>query len=123
MSASIYNATLPQPNVPFLNPDGTVSRPWWYFLIALNARTGGNTPTPVIPATLQAQINSLFVEQAMTDEGGENPSVGLSMATILETDPPPANMVPALLAAWTAGDDGAAIVNPFLAALLVSDVA
>jgi hypothetical protein len=122
MASSVTNAPLPQPNVPFLNHDGTVSRAWWYFLISLNARTGGGN-TPVTPiATLQKQINSLFVEEAMNDETPPVANVGLSLADVMADDAPPASLAPSLLAAWVGDAEPVAPLNPILAALLVADV-
>lgn len=65
MSESQFAATIPQPQIPFLGPDGNVARAWLYFFLSLLGRTGG---VPGIPATgLQEQIDSLFVELALTD--------------------------------------------------------
>jgi hypothetical protein len=102
MSVSILNAPVPQAAVPFLNKDGTVSRPWLYFLISMNARTGGSTP--ILPADLQSQINSLFVEEAFDDPQPAAVRVTFSADTIFAEEP-------------------VRMLNPILASLLVSDAA
>jgi hypothetical protein len=100
MSISIMNAPVPQASIPFLNKDGTVSRPWLYFLIAMNARTGGSMPIP--PSALQAQINALFVEGAFDDPQSPMSYLGFAADTLTDDIPAPT-------------------LNPFLASLLVAD--
>lgn len=101
MSSSILNVTVPQPGIKFLDQDGEVSRVWYYFLISLFTRTGGNTPIP--PSTLQNQVDALFAEATGQD---------------VEFPPPPS--VFSVLAAQAMADDARGPgINPFLAALAV----
>lgn len=96
-------ATIPQPQIPFLTPDGGVSRPWLYFLLALQTRTGGAPGMSVV--TIQKQINSLFVEEAMADVADPQTIGALSVAEALQDQPFPAP------------------INPILASLMVVDTA
>lgn len=99
---SILNASLPQPNVPFLDGN-SVSRPWFYFLLSLFNRTGGLTP--IIPVTLQQQINALFVEVAMEDDAEAPFAPGrLIMADQMLADALPVRPTDPLLAAFFAMD-------------------
>lgn len=101
---SVLNSAPPQPNIPFLDDDGkTISRPWFYYLMSLFFRTGGTTP--IIPATLQQQINSLFVEVAMEDTA--ETGLSLARATLMDqalSDPPPIRTTDPILAALFASE-------------------
>lgn len=103
-STTTINASLPQPNIPFLDENGNVSRAWFYFLLSLFYRTGG--PTPVIPAVLQKQINALFVQEAMNDVTDDGPPVSTAV----------------LMADLFVDDAFRPLVNPFLAAFVVADI-
>lgn len=91
-------ATIPQPSVAFLTPDGGVSRPWLYFLLALQLRTGGTPGASV--ATIQKQIASLFVEEAMADVPDPQTIGTFTVSDAMHDQPFPT-------------------LNPFLAALVV----
>ena len=85
MSQSI-SVSVPQPNISFIDPEtGTLSRAWFYFLLGIFNRTGGNTPTPPISVLID-QINSLFVEQAMTDDNPGQRTVNPFLAAMLVLD-------------------------------------
>lgn len=101
MSQSII-ISVPQPNIPFLDEYGNVSRAWFYFLLGIFNRTGGGTPTPPVPILID-QINALFVEAAMVDDNPQPKQISPFLSSILDDSPQPKQ------------------VNPFLAALMVAE--
>ncbi len=119
-SQSPVNITVPQPNVSFIAPDGSISRPWLYYLIGLFYRTGGNTP--IIPDDLQNQINALFVEEAFNDlqERPVPVSFPVFMGEAMADTPMPL-VAPILFGQFMADDVPRAVMNPIIAALMVSD--
>ena len=73
MSQTYLAASTPSLNIPFLNPDGTVSQTWMLFLIQLFQRTGGQT----IPNLNLAQIaNTAITSISIKNENGFNGIVG-----------------------------------------------
>jgi len=105
MSGTISNIglSIPQPGVPAVGPDGTFSRVWYYVMIGLRERTGGAPGISI--ATLQKQVAALMVEEAMQDV--QFPSISLAL--------------PVLTSQALSDDVPRAPLNPFLAAMLVSD--
>lgn len=116
MAINPLNATIPQPQVPFLTPAGGVSREWLYYMLALLARTGGQAG--ISAAILQAQINSLFVEYAMVDEP-EPPNISALTVDGLMGDAPDARSIWFALLAL-ADETPPAPLNPILASLMVA---
>jgi hypothetical protein len=107
--------TIPQPNVPFLNPDGSIARPWLYFMVGVQSALGGTTPIPV--PQLQAQIDALAVEEALNAPVTPQPRPALSIADVMSERPQ--SSAPALLSFLPVDSAPRQPINPFLAALLV----
>jgi len=100
------SVTIPQPAIAFLDPDGSISRPWLYFLLAIkNAITSGSS-IPIPSQTLREQIISLFVEQAMSDVPELQPTASTVLLSLALSEP----------------NDSKPPLNPIIAALLVSDI-
>lgn len=57
---------IPRPNVPFVAANGRMSTEWFYWAIAMYARTGG--AQGISAAELKQQIFALFVTEAMSDD-------------------------------------------------------
>lgn len=102
MASSPNSIQIPAPTVPFLNPDGSVSKTWFYFLLTLMNRTGGVPGGSTID--LQNQIYTLSVEIAEADipmsEPQPNP-IPLSVDSIWPTDAEPARIDPVIAALMT----------------------
>jgi hypothetical protein len=84
MSQQYLSASTPSLNIPFLNPNGTVSQTWLLFLIQLFERTGGQT----IPNLNLAQIsNSAITQITIEDANGFNGTItsGTTPQVTLET--------------------------------------
>ena len=65
MTTGYLAAQTPQINIPFLNPDGTVSQVWLLFLIQLFQRTGGSTsPTYTLAEIEKLALLNLSVVNA-----------------------------------------------------------
>lgn len=112
--------TLPQPNSPFFDALGNVSPVWLNWFLVIQNRTGG-IPGGPSTATLAAQVGALFVEQAFEDEPAADAGVVLSMDAVF-SDPQPAAQPSVLYSDAISGEAAPKQVNPFMAALLVSDV-
>jgi hypothetical protein len=113
MSGNLANASkvavqVPRMDIPAVNPDGTFTPAWYYFMISMLARTGGQPGISI--AQLQAEILALealvATEQAMEDV----PDL-------------PNYAFPAMLAEAFAGDVAPRVLDPVLAGLLMSDAA
>ena len=92
-----FQQNLPIAQLPFINPDGTVSRQWLYFLTSLWNRTGGSS------GDMTQQINVVGVSPPaglLQDEPdsetliipgppGANGANGLPGSTIFEQNPEP----------------------------------
>lgn len=118
---SANNAPLPQPTAAFFDQAGGLSQVWFNWFLAVQSRTGGNTPNPPSVDILQKQIAALFVEEAMNDVPEPSPVPGYAM-DIVTGDGADKPNVSALLLALTAMDEPKQQPNPFMAALLVGDV-
>jgi hypothetical protein len=116
-AASNMSVTIPQPSVPFVGADGTIARPWLYYMVGIFNRTGG--PTGMSSATLQQQIIGLQVEEAMDDVAF--PAAVPVFDVMSGDDSAPNPVVQTLLALSLVDDAPRASLNPFLASLLVAD--
>lgn len=119
MSESILNVTIPQPQVPFLGPDGNISRAWLYYMLGILARTGGNTP--ITPATLQSQIISLAIEQALSEQPMPHPNLASPsfMADAVASAPIRVSGAGWILAADAMTPPPVRAMNPFIAAMVI----
>ncbi len=119
MSGSTFSIQLPQPNAPFFDANGGLSVVWLNWFLAIQNRTGG---TPGIPAAgLQAQIISLFVEQAFNGDAAPQITPPFAMLSVVD-DPPPAVPSGLMLLAMMGEDQTKQQPSPFMAALLTGDV-
>ena len=118
MAVNGIGATLPQPNVPFLDENGGISRAWFYYMIVLLKRTGGS---PGISAdALQAEINALQIESAMSGVAPQPPNLTFSAADLMAPPIPPQSLPSAALLAMCLSNPPAPTLDPILAALMVS---
>lgn len=109
MATNPLSVQLPQPQVPFLDPSGGVSKVWIYYFLTLLNRTGGVNGISV--AGLQDQINTLFGEIASLE-------VSIADADIPFAEPPPS--IPA--GVFFVDEPPPPPINPYLAALLMQDI-
>lgn len=119
MSESILNVTIPQPQVPFLKPNGSISEAWLYYMLGIFARTGGNTP--ITPATLQSQIISLAIEDAFAQPSPAHPAAAFPalMGDAMNTAPMRASGAVWALIADAMTPPPIRGLNPLLAALVI----
>jgi len=130
--------TIPIPTTAFLTPEGNVSRPWLYFMLAIFNRTGGSAG--ISSFGLEKQLLGVQIQEAMdddvdarprvgmsladvmSDDAGVRPSVGITLSDVLGDDVQPVNRaMPVLLTLSLMDDVPRAQLNPFLASLLVAD--
>ena len=61
--------TVPYLSTPLTNPDGTISIPWYQFLVSLAQRTGMTTPGTAAVDGLQSSQNSVVLGQTSQAAG------------------------------------------------------
>ncbi len=127
--AQNFPTTLPQPNAPFFDANGSISPVWINWFLAIQNRTGGGSGIPA--STLQNQINALFVEVAMADD-----SVDINLTTntlqdqvnalfveqAMVSEPDPAGFPSFSMETVMSPHEPPAQANPFMAAFLIGDV-
>ncbi len=123
MATNPLSINIPQPQIPFLNPNGGLSREWLYYMLSMLNRTGGIQG--ISSESLEDQVQSNSVLGAMEDIDFPSPFPAVSVFSVLDDAPPQTTSIFAavLLALATADDPPQAPLNPFLASLLVSDIA
>lgn len=64
-SQSPPNLGVPSANYPFLNPNGTISQPWYRYMVALNNATSGSiSPSSVtVDGIFTAEGEVIFSDQ------------------------------------------------------------
>lgn len=122
MASNPLSITIPHPSVQVMNPDGSMSRAWIYYMLSLLNRTGG--VQGVSSTDIQKQVVSNTVLSAMDDVEYPAPFPSISMESVLADAPDRTSIAAAVLTALAFADDPhPAPVDPILASLLVSDVA
>ncbi len=122
MATNPLSISIPQPQIPFLNDSGGLSREWLYYMLSMLNRTGG--VKGISSANLEEQVQAHSVMDAMEDIAFPSPFPAVSVFSVLDDVPPQVTSIFAavLLALATADDAPPAPLNPFLASLVVSDV-
>lgn len=116
------NAFVPQPTSPIWDATGNLSREWQYFFTTILNRTGG--AAGISSATVQQQAAVAVSIQTMDDVEFPPPGPMFSMSDAMGEDVPKQSWAsPVLLSSALADDVQRAPINPFLASLLVSDIA
>lgn len=77
--------TIPRLETPLVNPDGTVSIPWYYFLIQTFKNAGGSSPGSIVSYLIQNNLGGFDIINAST---------GAKIGSVSNTDGPGAPIVP-----------------------------
>jgi hypothetical protein len=116
---------IPPRGAPFLNPDGSISQPWLFWFLSLQARTvttGTASGGQGISTTeLLAQLSELQLIGTMADEPRPvNQAAPALMAEAMGFAPRPVNFLGAtLMADAMAFRPSPVAFNPFLAAMVI----
>jgi hypothetical protein len=120
MSGVNFPTHLPQPTAAFVGEDGSISRPWLYFLMGLFNRSDA---VAVDLTGIRKQIAGLFVENAFEDSPQPAPRIGFSFDTLMSDEAMQMPLSLPVLLSMAFSDDvpRPSDLNPFLVAILVSD--